>query len=161
MFTRRTQAHRGFRHGRLIVTHIPVLCWNIQSSPPDMQVYCFYNERQVILEHFHSFINIFYFFFSYIFIQNMFVFVFSFIPATSISVILSSCCLFESVFKGDLLCFFIFSFLQYFISGSCACKISQNLKKSKVCANRSASFPQKTLLLKRLIGSPAFNSGTL
>ena len=29
-----------------------------------MQVYCFYNERQVILEHFHSFINIFYFFFS-------------------------------------------------------------------------------------------------
>ena len=34
-------------------------------------------------------------------------------------------------------------------------------KKVNVCTNGSSPLPQKTLLLKRLISSPAFNSLTL
>ena len=50
--------------------------------------------------------------------------------------------------------------LQFFLSfsvlhtvGSCVCKRSREF----VCNNRSCSLPQGTLLLKRLVSSPAFN----
>ena len=44
--------------------------------------------------------------------------------------------------------------------GSCACKRSFKLKSLKSTPNKSFSLPQKTLLLRRLISSPTFNSLT-
>ena len=47
-------------------------------------------------------------------------------------------------------------------SKSCiSCTRSKQFKKAKVSTNRSSSLPQKRLRLKRLVGSPAFNSVTL
>lgn len=90
----------------------------------------FVTKHQVILECFHLFILLFKILLFSTYCTHTHVF--SFIPAPSISVILSCCRLFEGIFKGHPSCFFIFPFLQYFISGSCTCKISQKSRKVKV-----------------------------
>ena len=59
-------------------------------------------------------------------------------------------------FIRDTCCAFSFFFCQCY-KGSCACKRSWKLKS----AHGSSSLPQKTLLLKRLIFSPASNSVTM
>ena len=65
----------------------------------------------------------------------------------------------EKLFVLLPFCFFP-PFIQH-IKGSRECKISWRLKKVKVCTYRRSSVPQKTLLLKRLVSSPAFTSVTL
>lgn len=55
-------------------------------------------------------------------------------------------------FKGDLVVIFVFLFLSFSVFFFFFFKL-----KVKVCNNRGSSLPRKTLHLKRLVRSPAFN----
>ena len=55
--------------------------------------------------------------------------------------------------KGDLSCFSVVFFSSSLLC-SCGLKQSPKFKKVKVRTKRNSILPQKTMLLKRLIGSP-------